>query len=102
MLYVAPERFDQGSTAERLRNGRGTARDRRGALHQRLGARLPARRTYACGGCARRSGDPVTIALTATATPEVRRDIVAQLGLQSPRPSITGFDRTNLHYHVVP
>jgi ATP-dependent DNA helicase RecQ len=49
-----------------------------------------------------RLGDPVTIALTATATPEVRRDIAEQLALREPEKIITGFDRTNLHYHVVP
>jgi ATP-dependent DNA helicase RecQ len=46
-------------------------------------------------------GTPPTIALTATATPEVRRDIVRQLGLRSPETVITGFDRRNLRYHVV-
>ena len=34
-------------------------------------------------------GDPVTVALTATATPEVQRDIVAQLGL--PPDEVTTF-----------
>jgi ATP-dependent DNA helicase RecQ len=46
-------------------------------------------------------GEPPTIALTATATPEVRRDIATQLALRSPETIITGFDRTNLSYHVV-
>ncbi|MEO7003827.1 MAG: RecQ family ATP-dependent DNA helicase, partial [Acidobacteriaceae bacterium] len=47
-------------------------------------------------------GDPPTIALTATATPTVRRDIARQLALRDPRVVITGFDRTNLSYSVVP
>src|ERR671920_2312780 len=49
-----------------------------------------------------RLGDPPTIALTATATPEVRRDIARQLHLDDPVTVITGFDRHNLRYHVVP
>jgi ATP-dependent DNA helicase RecQ len=41
---------------------------------------------------------PTTIALTATATGQVRRDIVTQLGLREPRVYVTGFDRPNLRY----
>jgi ATP-dependent DNA helicase RecQ len=43
-------------------------------------------------------GTPTTIALTATATPQVRKDIVEMLGLRSPRMHVTGFDRPNLAY----
>ncbi|MBM3802428.1 MAG: RecQ family ATP-dependent DNA helicase [Acidimicrobiia bacterium] len=39
---------------------------------------------------------PCMAALTATATPEVRRDIVDQLGLRDPAVFVTGFDRPNL------
>lgn len=42
------------------------------------------------------------VALTATATNRVRRDIVAQLGLHSPAEYIASFDRPNLHYEVRP
>ncbi len=45
-------------------------------------------------------GRPPTIALTATATDAVRRDIVEQLDLREPRTLITGFARDNLHYEV--
>jgi ATP-dependent DNA helicase RecQ len=45
-------------------------------------------------------GNPATIALTATATDTVRRDIVAQLNLRAPRTFITGFARPNLYYEV--
>jgi ATP-dependent DNA helicase RecQ len=45
-------------------------------------------------------GRPTTIALTATATDAVRRDIVEQLDLHEPRTFITGFARPNLHYQV--
>ncbi|HEY9479400.1 MAG TPA: HRDC domain-containing protein, partial [Gemmatimonadaceae bacterium] len=46
-------------------------------------------------------GAPPTVALTATATSEVRGDIVRQLALTDPETVITGFDRRNLRYHVV-
>lgn len=43
-------------------------------------------------------GSPVTVALTATATPQVRTDIVTSLKLRSPKMHVTGFDRPNLRY----
>ncbi len=45
-----------------------------------------------------RLGSPVTMALTATATPNVRDDIVKMLRLRDPRIHVTGFDRPNLTY----
>ena len=45
--------------------------------------------------------DPPVAALTATATPEVRDDIVRQLALRDPAVLVTGFDRRNLHWHVL-
>jgi ATP-dependent DNA helicase RecQ len=41
------------------------------------------------------------IAVTATATPEVRDDICRALALQSPTIIVKGFDRPNLTFHVV-
>jgi len=43
-------------------------------------------------------GSPVTAALTATATPQVRTDITTFLKLRSPKMHVTGFDRPNLRY----
>ena len=43
---------------------------------------------------------PLVAAFTATATPEVRADIVRLLGLQEPRVHVTGFDRPNLYFEV--
>ena len=42
------------------------------------------------------------IALTATATERVRRDIASQLGLNEPEQFVASFDRPNLHYEVRP
>ena len=101
MLYVAPERFDVPGFAERLKA---------------IGISLLAVDESHCisewghdfrpsylriRDVRTRLGGPPTIALTATATPEVRRDIATQLALRTPETIITGFDRTNLSYHVV-
>lgn len=43
---------------------------------------------------------PPVGAFTATATPQVRRDIVQQLGLRSPECIVTGFDRPGLCFSV--
>jgi len=48
----------------------------------------------------RKLGHPPTIALTATATDAVRRDIIEQLDLVDPQTFITGFARDNLFYEV--
>ena len=46
-------------------------------------------------------GQIQTIALTATATPYVRSDIIQQLGLAQPQTFVSGFDRPNLSIEVV-
>jgi ATP-dependent DNA helicase RecQ len=46
-------------------------------------------------------GKPAVLALTATATPAVREDIVTQLGIPHTKPIVRGFDRPNLVYEVV-
>ena len=102
LLYVAPERFDLGRTAERLRDAGVTllAIDEAHCIsewgHDFRPSYLRVKEVRA------RLGNPPTVALTATATPEVRDDIARQLELRDPTVVITGFDRTNLSYHVIP
>ena len=43
---------------------------------------------------------PVVGAFTATATPQVRKDIETLLALEAPRKLVTGFDRENLYLEV--
>ncbi len=52
------------------------------------------------GDVARMLDAPRLIALTATATREVRDDIVTQLGIPDAALHVHGFDRPNLHYTV--
>lgn len=102
LLYVAPERFDYGRTAARLRSAGVSllAIDEAHCIsqwgHDFRPSYLRVREVRAA------LGSPSTIALTATATPEVRRDIARQLGLIDPETIITGFDRPNLTYYVIP
>ena len=102
LLYVAPERFDAGRTAERLRNA-GVSLLAVDEAHCISEWGHDFRPSYLRIASVREQlGWPPTVALTATATPHVRSDIVAQLKLDSPTTIITGFDRTNLSYHVIP
>jgi ATP-dependent DNA helicase RecQ len=54
------------------------------------------------GEAAKALGAPVVSAFTATATPEVRRDIVEQLGIAETATYVFGFHRPNLRFDVVP
>jgi ATP-dependent DNA helicase RecQ len=100
LVYVVPERFRSGRFLDAVR-----------AVGLKLLAVDEAhcisewghdfRPDYARLGFFRRMlGNPPTIALTATATDRVRRDIVEQLALREPRTFITGFARPNLFYEV--
>jgi ATP-dependent DNA helicase RecQ len=53
------------------------------------------------GSVIERLGHPVTIALTATAAPPVRDEIVERLGLRDPSVIVSGFDRPNIRLEVV-
>ncbi len=100
LLYVAPERFASPSFTHSLEK-----------LRPRLFVVDEAHCISAWGhdfrpdylrlAEARRTlGFPLTIAVTATATAQVRDDISRVLGLREPRVHVTGFDRENLAYSV--
>jgi ATP-dependent DNA helicase RecQ len=44
---------------------------------------------------------PTVLALTATAAPPVREEIVRRLGMREPRVVVRGFDRPNIHLEVL-
>ena len=102
LLYMAPERFDFGNVASRLKDIGVSllAIDEAHCISQWGHDFRPSYLRVA--DARKRIGSPPTVALTATATPEVRDDICRQLALSDPNTIITGFDRTNLTYHVLP
>ena len=100
LVYVAPERFRSSAFLEALRR-----------VQLSLYAVDEAHCISAWGHDFRpdytRLGEvrwqlrpPGTLALTATATPEVRGDIVRVLRLKDPAVSVAGFDRPNLFLEV--
>ncbi len=52
------------------------------------------------GRAIERLGHPRVVALTATAAPPVRHDIIRRLSFRDPVEVVTGFDRPNLHLDV--
>jgi ATP-dependent DNA helicase RecQ len=104
LVYVAPERFQSRRFVEALQRTRPAllAIDEAHCISEWGHDFRPDRPDYARLGRARRElGMPPCIALTATATDLVRRDIADQLDLRDPAVFVTGFDRPNLHYRVV-
>ncbi len=59
------------------------------------------RPAYLILGAIREIVEAPMLALTATATPRVRREIVDRLGLRDPAMVVLSFDRPNLAWHVV-
>ena len=107
LLYVAPERF-ASPTFLRLLEALPVARFVVDEAHcvSEWGHdfRPDYRRLQAAAAACRRAdgqpGRPSMAALTATATPEVRDDIVQLLGLHAPHVVVAGFDRPNIYPNV--
>jgi ATP-dependent DNA helicase RecQ len=102
LVYIAPERFRNARFVESLRGCRITlfAVDEAHCIsqwgHDFRPDYLRLRES------ADALGRPPLIALTATATPQVRSDIAAQLGLKKASSFVAGFDRHNLTLRVEP
>ncbi len=100
LLYVAPERFEAGATLDRLAaaNVSLLAIDEAHCISEWGHDFRP---SYLRLATVREPlGNPTLIALTATATPQVREDIIRQLRMGRPTTIVTGFDRRNLTYAV--
>jgi ATP-dependent DNA helicase RecQ len=102
LLYVAPERFASARFVERI----GAARvglfvvDEAHCVSQWGHDFRPDYFSLARAAHALRAR--ATMAVTATATPTVARDIAQRLALRDPLLLSTGFDRPNLSFEVVP
>ena len=102
LLYVAPERFSSPGFLEAIREvpiGLFVV-DEAHCVSQWGHDFRPD--YFRLADAARWLGAKALVASTATATPEVARDIVARLGLREPAIVTTGFDRPNLSFAVVP
>jgi ATP-dependent DNA helicase RecQ len=98
LLYVAPERFSAADFQELMPklNPKFFAVDEAHCVSQWGHDFRP---EYSrLGDIRKRLGSPPCIALTATATEDVREDIIHQLDLREPTIVVTGFDRPNLSY----
>jgi ATP-dependent DNA helicase RecQ len=107
LLYVAPERFASQPFMQLLRE-LGVARfviDEAHCVSEWGHDFRPDYRRLRAAAAACRSIDhgarPPMAAFTATATPEVRADVISLLGLESPQVLVAGFDRPNIHLRVV-
>jgi ATP-dependent DNA helicase RecQ len=100
LVYIAPERFRSRSFVEAL--GRITigffAIDEAHCISQWGHDFRPD--YFRLGPVLKELGNPPTGAFTATATAEVRSDILVRLGLENPRVFIAGFARPNLRFIV--
>jgi ATP-dependent DNA helicase RecQ len=109
LLYVAPERFASDHFTRLLRDlpiARFVVDEAHCVSEWGHDFRPDYRRLKSAAAGCRRSdglaGRPPIAAFTATATPEVRDDIVDLLGLAAPRVVVAGFDRPNIELRVRP
>src|SRR5688572_7623920 len=109
LLYVAPERFASDRFLSSLQNwpvARFVVDEAHCVSEWGHDFRPDYRRLAAAAGVCRRSdnepGRPPMLAFTATATPEVRDDIVSLLGMREPKVFVAGFDRPNIELRVRP
>jgi ATP-dependent DNA helicase RecQ len=99
-LFLAPEQLGNAETLARLRAARPSlfVVDEAHCISQWGHDFRPD--YLKLGAVAEALGHPTILALTATASPRVREDIVAHLGMRDPRVLVHGFDRPNISLAV--
>src|SRR5690348_2355038 len=101
LLYVAPERFGSPGFLDAVKGRVGLfVVDEAHCVSQWGHDFRPD--YFRLADAARYLGAEAIVASTATATPQVARDIEVRLGLDEPVRVTTGFDRPNLAFGVVP
>lgn len=100
LVYVAPERFNDQETLDRFKtmNVSMIAIDEAHCISEWGHDFRPS--YLRIKNVIKHFDNPLVLALTATATPEVREDIIRQLNLTNYELFVTGFDRPNLSFHV--
>lgn len=101
LLYVTPERFEDTEFVAEIRRLQVSlvVVDEAHCVSEWGHSFRPA--YLALDDAARELGRPTLLALTATATPWVRQDIVERLGLREPAVVVQGTDRPNLYFEVI-
>ena len=99
-LFLAPEQFGSDETLEKLRAAKPKlfVVDEAHSISEWGHDFRP--EYLRLGSVAETLGNPVTLALTATAAPPVRAEIVERLALDDPVEVVRGFDRPNIHLSV--
>lgn len=101
LLYITPERFDSTGFIDAL-DGVEVSLVAIDEAHCLSEWGHDFRPSYlGLGSAIRQLSRPVVAALTATATPWVRREIIERLGMRDPDIVVHGIDRPNLFFEVV-